>query len=324
MYSVNGWPCRRGTSCRQNKEAGFWFCEIEGRESLWDYCCEPNHYCGHSEGFPYKWCYVGPEKTQWRKCGDKYYPYVNSLPDTSSYKDKRNPSYLPNIFYLNDYSAAEGSNTVTELKPPYRPGARPDRPTAPPKLPSQQPSLDQYEQQFENQFLEPPKPGGLDQSRHWPVSYIHKEMPFIANSSQNEKSDSNPKFAAIKNLIDIIKSNDLKDVKYQISNDTSKSDDALFVKIPLPTNFTQETGTEKTKRLDREFSLLVPEVTKNAPNSRSLTASNITVFSSKSESTRAIPNIRERSLPVYRRSYIERTNVTSHGRSSRIYNDNTQ
>lgn len=325
VYSVNGWPCRRGTSCRQNKEAGFWFCELEGSENLWDYCCKPDHYCGHSEGFPYRWCYVGPERTQWRKCSDKYYPYISGITEQSSYKDKRQP-YLPSSLYLHDYSAAEGTNSVTELKAPYRPGARPDRPPAPLQALPLQPSLNQYEEQFENQFLQPPKPGGFDQSRHWPVSYIHKEMPFNANNSsqfehKNEKSDLNPKFAAIQNLIEIIKSNDLKDVKYQITNDTNRSDDALFVKIPLPSNFTQETGTEKIEKLDSEFSVLVPEATKNSPNLRTSTTANVTVFTSKSESSKAIPNIRERSLPVYRRSYIERTNVTSHGRLSRIYND---
>lgn len=247
------------------------------------------------------------------------------MPDRSSYKDKRQP-YLPSNLYLNDYSAAEGTNSVTELKPPYRLGARPDRPPAPPKAVPLQPSLNQYEEQFENEFLEPPRPGGFDQSRHWPVSYLHKEMPLNANSSQfehkDERSDLKPKFAAIQNLIDIIKSNDLKDVKYQISNDTTRSDDALFVKIPLPTNFTQETGTEKIEKLDSEFSILVPEVTKNTGNLRTSTTANVTVSTSKSESSKVIPNnIRERSLPVYRRSYVERTNVTSHGKSSRVYND---
>lgn len=232
---------------------------------------------------------------------------------------------MPNNLYLNDYSPAEGTNSITELKPPYRLGARPDRPPAPPKDLPLQPSLNQYEQQFENEFLEPPKPGGFDTSRHWPVSYLHKEMPFNANSSQfehkDEKSDLNPKFAAIQNLIEIIKSNDLKDVKYQITNDTSRSDDALFVKIPLPSNFTQETGTEKTDKLDSEFSVLVPEVIKNRGNLRTSTTANVTVFTSRSESTN---NHRERSLPVYRRSYVERTNVTSHGKSSRVYSDKSQ
>lgn len=320
VYSVNGRPCRSGTGCRQNKEAGFWFCELEGEENLWDYCCRPDHYCGHSQGFPYRWCYVGPERTQWRKCSDKYYPYYSS----SDYQDQRRP-YLPSNLYLHDFRLAEGTNAVTELKPPYRSGARPDRPPAPPEIPSQQPSLDQYEEQFESQFLDPPKPGGFGQSRYWPVSYLHKEMPLLnANSSQfesehkNKKDDLNPKLTAIQNLIHIIKSNDLKNVKYQISNDSSKSDDVLFVKIPLPSNFSQETGTEKIENLDSEFTVLIPEHMKQTPNLQASTTANLTVLSSRGESAKVTPSSRSRNLPVYRRSYIERTNVTSHGRQSRI------
>lgn len=29
-FTVRGWPCRRGTQCALNKEAGFWSCEVEG------------------------------------------------------------------------------------------------------------------------------------------------------------------------------------------------------------------------------------------------------------------------------------------------------
>lgn len=325
MYSVNGWPCRSG--CRENREAGFWFCELEGEGNLWDYCCRPDHYCGHSQGFPYRWCYVGPERTQWRKCSDKYYPYYSNR-DSNYHENHERRPYLPNNnLYLTDYRLAESTNDITDLKPPYRRGARPDRPPAIPETPPQQPSLNVYEEQFDNQFLDPPKPGGFGPSRHWPVSYLHKETPFSSNSSQfefedkNKKDDLNPKFAAIKNLIDIIKSNDLKNVKYQISNDSSKPDDVLFVKIPLPANFSQETGTEKTGNLDSEFSFFVPEVRRKTPNLQSSTSANLTVYSSNSESAKVLPSSRERSLPVYRRSFIERTNVTSHGRQSRIYSN---
>ncbi|KAG5894827.1 hypothetical protein JTB14_033671 [Gonioctena quinquepunctata] len=75
VYSVSGWPCRRGALCQENRETGFWFCELEGGETgAWDYCCRPEHQCGASHGYPYQWCYVGPARTQWRKCSDRYFP----------------------------------------------------------------------------------------------------------------------------------------------------------------------------------------------------------------------------------------------------------
>lgn len=304
---MSGWPCRRGTGCIQNKVAGFWFCELEGGdENSWDYCCRPDHHCGHSQGFRYSWCYVGPERTQWRKCSDKYYPYFANFIDRD---DRPSRPYLPNSY--EEVPLGQGSNSVVQL----RPGYRPDRPevTAHTGSTHQQPTLDQYEEQFDDQFLDPPKPGGLGQARHWPVSYLHKEMPPGANASQYERKDEKPKYAAIQNLIDIIKSNDLKNVKYQITNDSNRADDVLFVKIPLPTNFSQETRTEKTQKLDSEFHVLIPESTKVA---------NLTVLSSKVENSQAVlPSSNGRSLPIYRRSYIERTNITSRGRQLKVYNE---
>lgn len=56
MYTVNGWPCKKGTFCQENREAGFWSCELEGGEvGSWDYCCRPDHKCGYSHGYSYPW-----------------------------------------------------------------------------------------------------------------------------------------------------------------------------------------------------------------------------------------------------------------------------
>ncbi|KAK2580441.1 hypothetical protein KPH14_006185 [Odynerus spinipes] len=78
-YTVNGYPCKRGTKCERNSVAGFWSCETEGGEfGSWDYCCEPNHHCGYSQGYHYQWCYVGISEDQWRPCSEKYYPYLPS------------------------------------------------------------------------------------------------------------------------------------------------------------------------------------------------------------------------------------------------------
>ncbi|KMQ94118.1 ras-related protein [Lasius niger] len=55
-YTVNGYPCKKGTKCEKNKIAGFWTCEPEGGEyGSWDYCCAPTHHCGFSQGYQYPW-----------------------------------------------------------------------------------------------------------------------------------------------------------------------------------------------------------------------------------------------------------------------------
>lgn len=78
-YTVNGYPCKRGTKCEKNKIVGFWTCETEGDAyDSWDYCCAPTHHCGFSQGYHYPWCYVGLSEDQWRPCSEKYYPYLPS------------------------------------------------------------------------------------------------------------------------------------------------------------------------------------------------------------------------------------------------------
>lgn len=316
VYSVSGWPCRRGSTCRQNPEAGFWFCELEGGDrNTWDYCCRPDHQCGYSEGFSYPWCYVGPAKTQWRKCNDRYYPY---LPDVNNPRPSYGHSKPHVTLSLDRFSPiGQGTNSISDLQPPLRPGARPDRPTAPPRQQPIGPSLDEYEKQFDNQFL-PPKSGEIGPPRHWPVSYLHMEKPPNGTESKFEQmkmpksEDLNPKFAAIQNLIEIIKSNDLNNIKYQIANDSNKDDDILFVKIPLPTNFTQETGTEKAKKLDDEFSVLLKEGKLNSTAAKS-GANSTSVKQLGSETT---PSAGNKNVTLYRRSYIERTNLTAHGKKT--------
>ncbi|KAL0268701.1 UNVERIFIED_CONTAM: hypothetical protein PYX00_010532 [Menopon gallinae] len=75
-FTVRGWPCRIGTQCQLNREAGFWSCPVEGGDSgQWDYCCKPGHHCGFSRGYYYPWCYVGEASPdQWRPCSEQFYP----------------------------------------------------------------------------------------------------------------------------------------------------------------------------------------------------------------------------------------------------------
>ncbi|KAK0097427.1 hypothetical protein PV326_001890 [Microctonus aethiopoides] len=91
-FTVNGQACKRGTRCEKNLLVGYWSCEPEGAApGDWDYCCEPNHHCGFSQGYNYQWCYVGSSIDQWRPCSDKYYPYeINPRPNTPAISQ---PSY---------------------------------------------------------------------------------------------------------------------------------------------------------------------------------------------------------------------------------------
>lgn len=84
-YTVNGYPCKNGTICQQNEITGFWSCETENEHGSWDYCCEPNHQCGFSQGYHYPWCHVGSNEDQWRPCSETYYPYYHAM-DHSTYR----------------------------------------------------------------------------------------------------------------------------------------------------------------------------------------------------------------------------------------------
>ncbi|CAG9820450.1 unnamed protein product [Phaedon cochleariae] len=305
VYSVSGWPCRRGALCKENREAGFWSCELEGGDrGAWDYCCRPDHRCGASQGYPYQWCYVGPSRTQWRKCSDHYFPYIHNLIDRL--------------------------DTIKPYLPPKLPWAssapfRPDRPPAPPRPPPHGgPSLDQYETAFDEEFLDPPKPGGFGQPRHWPVSYLHKEMPPNATDSRLMRMEAeNPKYAAIQNLIEVIKSNDLHNIQYHISNESNSQDDVLFVKIPLPVNFTNQ--SKNSHILSRNTSISLEPVDVKVENSiqrkRSHKALPDIILERKgneesAESTDSNEKFGDisRPSPLYRRAFITRTNVTMHGR----------
>ncbi|KAK4885792.1 hypothetical protein RN001_002063 [Aquatica leii] len=264
VYSVNGLPCKRGSFCQENKVAGFWYCELENKEEFsWDYCCNPEHQCGYSEGFPYQWCYVGPRKTQWRKCNDHYYPYQSSITDRYDYHHSH--SYLP----------GPPSNHVPDYHATSKPNFRPNRP--PP----------------DDHFLDPPKPGGFGQSRHWPISYLHKELPQNNSLPDMDSKFDSPKapksrnidtnYQAIGNLIKTIKSNELK----LSTNGTNKSNSSLYVKIPLPSNSTdaQETNINPIEVID---------ITTPRQNYTQSTWQNL-----------------GRSSRAYTRSYITKTNRTT-------------
>lgn len=127
------------------------------------------------------------------------------------------------------------------------------------------------------------------------------------------ENKQNPKYAAIENLINVIKNNELTNIEYHISNTTDKNDEILFVKIPLPTNFSQDISAQEQKSMN-------------------MLSSNTTVFLEPVDIGTAVPMRRAKNLlstdkppPMFtqepfrfsefgtsprRRGFVTRTNVT--------------
>jgi len=95
--TVNGERCLN--SCRRNRDAGFYYCQVDNQGS-WDFCCRPDHYCGFSTGLSVPWCYVGtgPSQNIWRSCNQRTLSPGGS--GGSVYDDRR--PYNPNVAYLHE------------------------------------------------------------------------------------------------------------------------------------------------------------------------------------------------------------------------------
>lgn len=184
--------------------------------------------------------------------------------------------------------------------------------------------MEDYETPHDNHFLDPPKPGGFGQSRHWPLSYLHKEMPPNDTTTSDPKFDFvkvpkgrniDTKYEAIANLIDVIKSNEPKSVLYQTANKSENPDDILYVQIPLPTNFSTDFKSEKLTKQEsgvtdklEAVDLLQPNENRNISNS-SHKASPQTSRNGRLLNFRNANGTDKR--PVYTRSYITKTNRTA-------------
>lgn len=131
------------------------------------------------------------------------------------------------------------------------------------------------------------------------------------------ENKENSKYAAIQNLIDVIKNNDLKNVQYHISNNSNNADDILFVKIPLPTNFTEETKSSKRNTIRSNTTVSLEPVYSsegiNIHTKRSQKALPLisTQYSGGKEESGYRPEGNTyRSTPVYRRGFVTRANIT--------------
>nr|CAD7428020.1 unnamed protein product [Timema monikensis] len=166
-FTVSGRPCRYGTFCAENREAGFWSCELEGGDAgSFDYCCRPGHQCGYSEGFNYPWCYVGSAaRDQWRPCSDRYFPY-------RGHPHGGPQSFPPRI--------PEGPNGPHHgPNGPYQGHNHPNGPYQGPNGPHEGPNGPQG-----------PHGDPYGPPRYWPVAYLHAEGP--PNSTVISPGDKQP------------------------------------------------------------------------------------------------------------------------------------
>lgn len=252
-------------------------------------------------------------RTQWRKCSDHYYPYTPPFVDRHDTIHPPSP-YPPSLPHDPSFTSIKPPlpGTETTLQPPHRPGFRPDRPPPLPTTQAPKPSLDQYEQHFQSQFLDPPKPGGFGQARHWPVSYLHKETPFNESSdlsfnlrmrSNDEPSDS--KIAAIHNLIKIIKSNDLDDALEKYSNKSNRNNDSLHLALPLTSNTNSYDNNLTDAERYKGIYVAPLQVVDLKINNESVEAT---------RDRRISAALNNANKTVYRRGYVTRTNVRNYGR----------
>lgn len=266
-------------------------------------------------------CYVGPTRTQWRKCNDRYYPYNPHFIDR--HDTIRPPTSYPSPSSSSTTPIAWSSigPTETTLQPPHRTSFRPDRPPPPPTTQSSRPSLDQYEQQFQSQYLDPPKPGGFGQPRHWPVSYLHKELPFnesgdVPNTrfANMRSNNDGPEIRAIHNVIQIIR-NDLEDGFNQRNTTTRPSNNSFHIALPLANN----TNLNRMNSILNPLQVVDLHINNDsimANRDRRIPARNLQLLATSTKNT---------TKPNFRRGYVTRTNVKNHGRQwTNIGRDRTE
>lgn len=162
--------------------------------------------------------------------------------------------------------------------------------------------------------------GGFGQPRHWPLSYLHKEMPPNITDSDSKlmrmesKMEENTKYSAIQNLINVIKKNDLNNIQYHISNDSNKENDILFVKIPLPSNFSKEIN-ENSKNVFSSNTTVNLEPIDLKTNALQKRSQKSMPFATRASFDDVDEQVNAQSYyPVYRRGFVTKTNVTSRAR----------
>lgn len=203
-------------------------------------------------------CYVGPNKSQWRKCADRYYPYGVPTQSITGNNHLTSGDHRPEISgdrpYPQKYQGDYGH---------HRPSAG-FVPQAPPCCGEQihHDGPDQI-------FLSPPSPGGFVQARYWPVAYLHSETPpsnvtyapkpmneLPQNVNQKSNNTGTDSVNAVQTLADALKTNDLSDTMASTvgkrGSDTrvnkNKTDDVI--EFEVVDNISVTTGDENAKLID--------------------------------------------------------------------------
>lgn len=139
---------------------------------------------------------------QWRKCNDRYYPYGEPTPGNrptdnyeSTYRQKPvRPGLIAYEVPDRPWVPHPGPS-IDRYGPQYQPqGPAHHQPQGPSHHQPQGPTHHHPKPQgiTEEDFLDPPRPGGFGEPRYWPVAYLHKEPPpFMQNQTSNRRVDTN-------------------------------------------------------------------------------------------------------------------------------------
>lgn len=175
-----------------------------------------------------------------------------------------------------------------------------------PPLHPQQPTLIDYETQLNDQYLDPPTPGGFGPSRHWPISYLHKEAPpndTLHDSKVNYRSTSNSNTNFGLNSINSAQSTKSNDIKPFLTNSRNKSDETLYLRIPLPSDSSdkmQKTrSTDNNKNLESEQKQNIPNKNTAARSETGINNANINKDDQKPQTlTHSFVTRMDKTLPV--------------------------
>lgn len=148
-------------------------------------------------------------------------------------------------------------------------------------------------------------------------------MDRTKDDRKDKKIDKeNKNYEAINSLVDSIKANDLKNTRYQVTNQSNSADDVLFVRIPMPTKsdkLKKEEPNDKILKFDVVD--MEPSNKKGDKNKQSNDFDDLFLISVPKNKTNKIevtstrtPKRELQFYPMVRKGHITRTNRTSRRR----------
>lgn len=128
----------------------------------------------------------------------------------------------------------------------------------------------------------------------------------------NERTNGKPRLEAIQNLIEVIKTDDRKNIKYQITNGSSTvNSDILHVEIPLPSNFSD---MKSDKLIMTPIDLLPAKINSGIVSKQN--EINDILNPNTAQNNTKVKHNRSRSTSLFRKGFVEKANVTNYGRSA--------